>query len=56
MKLRPLIRSLRLSGWPRSAIAHLLRSNHREWSPLWIRQVIGDEPNYTRSLKGSGVR
>lgn len=41
--LRPTIRLLRCSGWPATAIAHLLRSNHPEWSPRWLRTQISQQ-------------
>lgn len=50
MTLRSSIRSLRLSGWPRWAIAHLLRSNHPELSPRWIRDAIRREAHHAKKL------
>jgi hypothetical protein len=48
MTIRATIRSLRLSGWPRHAIRHLLRCNHPELSPTWIAQEIRRESQWAR--------
>jgi hypothetical protein len=48
MNLSTTIRALRLSGWPRTAIRLLLRSNHPELSRTWISQQVRNESKRAR--------